>query len=65
MQTSDVAGKRADAPNGLLDVASVSLQDLVTRPRMGGSPALDGVMRRLFDARDRDKPTVSAFGSAI
>jgi hypothetical protein len=60
----------ADEPrpveSSLLDLAPRTLADLVAdgaRPAPGST--LDSVMRRLFDPRDRDRLTVSAFASGL
>lgn len=50
------------ADQELLDLARVRLADLT-----GDEPptTLDAVMRRLFDPRDRERLTVSAFASSL
>jgi hypothetical protein len=54
--------KPPDDPQ-LLDLADVRLRTLLTDPNP--DTALDAIMRRLFDPRERDLITVSAFGSAL
>jgi hypothetical protein len=54
--------KPPDDPQ-LLDLADVRLRTLLADP--DSDATLDAIMRRLFDPRDRDLITVSAFGSAL
>lgn len=46
----------------LLDLAQARLAEV---ERKVADRTLDDVLRRLFDPRDRDRVTVSAFGSAL
>jgi FXSXX-COOH protein len=46
----------------LLDLARARVAEVVER---ADEPALDSVMRRLFDPAERDRLTVSAFQSAL
>lgn len=51
--------------DGLLDLADVRLQALLFGPDSETTLTLDSVMKRLFDPRERDLLTVSAFSSAL
>ncbi len=53
------------AGEGLLDLAGQRLRTLITETDPATDSTLDAVMRRLFDPRERDLLTVSAFGSAL
>jgi hypothetical protein len=50
---------------GLLDLSSVRLRALVLETDPSSTSTLDSVMKRLFDPRERDLLTVSAFASAL
>jgi hypothetical protein len=66
MHVSDVADPAADVTDGLRELASVRLQDLLVKKKDAApTSTLDGVIRRLFDPGDREKVTVSAFGSSL
>lgn len=54
-----------EVQGGLLDLAAVRLQALVSEPDTEATSTLDSVMKRLFDPRERDLLTVSAFQSAL
>nr|BFE55796.1 hypothetical protein GCM10020063_003220 [Dactylosporangium thailandense] len=54
-----------EVQSGLLDLAGVRLRTLITEPDAPTASTLDSVMRRLFDPRERDLLTVSAFQSAL
>ena len=54
-----------DPAEGLLDLAAVRLRTLLSEPDEATASTLDSVMKRLFDPRERDLLTVSAFGSAL
>jgi hypothetical protein len=54
-----------EVQGGLLDLAAVRLQALVSEPDSAATSTLDSVMKRLFDPRERDLLTVSAFQSAL
>lgn len=49
----------------LLDLANVRLRTLLFEPDSETTSTLDSVMKRLFDPRERDLLTVSAFSSAL
>jgi hypothetical protein len=57
-----VAAPAADQE--LLDLAEVRLEALLADDAEPDSP-LDRIMRRLFDPRDREQLTVSAFASSL
>jgi hypothetical protein len=54
-----------EVQDGLLDLANVRLQTLLFEPDWETTSTLDSVMKRLFDPRERDLGTVSAFSSAL
>lgn len=54
----------ADPPASLLDLAHKRLEALL-EPDSETTSTLDAVMQRLFDPRERDLLTVSAFSSAL
>jgi hypothetical protein len=54
-----------DPREGLLDLAAVRLRTLLDEPDEATASTLDSVMKRLFDPRERDLLTVSAFASAL
>ncbi|HTJ36474.1 MAG TPA: hypothetical protein VL738_24920 [Dactylosporangium sp.] len=54
-----------EVQDGLLDLAHVRLQALLLEPDSATTSTLDSVMKRLFDPRERDLLTVSAFSSAL
>jgi hypothetical protein len=54
-----------EVQDGLLDLAHVRLQALLFEPDSETTSTLDSVMKRLFDPRERDLLTVSAFSSAL
>jgi len=49
----------------LLDLAKVQLQTLLSKSDREAESTLDSVRRRLFDPNERDRQTISAFGSAL
>ena len=49
----------------LLDLSPVRLRALVLESDASSTSTLDSVMKRLFDPRERDLLTVSAFSSAL
>ena len=51
--------------HGLLDLAAVRLEALLSEPDSATTSTLDSVMKRLFDPRDRELLTVSAFASSL
>lgn len=59
----------ADVPpaieHGLLDLAAIRLATLLAEPDTATTSTLDSVMKRLFDPRDREQLTVSAFASSL
>ena len=65
MHNSDVAVAPAGVQDELLDLTPVALHELLSNRDTAATQGLDVVMRRVFDPRDRDKLTVSAFGSAL
>jgi len=65
MQKPATAAVEDAIQDGLLDLASVRLQTLLSASDTAPNTTLDSVMRRLFDPRERDLVTVSAFGSAL
>lgn len=60
MLTADTLPAPAESGAELLALAGARLAELVDGPA-----TLDAVMRRLFDPRERDLLTVSAFSSAL
>jgi hypothetical protein len=50
---------------GLLDLADLRLAAVLAESDSAMLSTLDSVMRRLFDPRDRDRLTVSAFASSL
>jgi hypothetical protein len=62
-----VAQDLADPPIAveLLDLARVRLQALLFEPDSETTSTLDSVMKRLFDPKERDLLTVSAFSSSL
>jgi hypothetical protein len=59
-----VAQDLADPPVDLLDLAHRRLEE-VERAVAAPNSTLDAVLQRLFDPRERDLLTVSAFSSAL
>lgn len=49
----------------LLDLADARLKRILTDSDDSTDTTLDAVMQRLFDPRERDLVTVSAFGSSL
>lgn len=52
-------------PADLIDLAKVRLRTLLSDSDTTPNTTLAAVMKRLFDPRERDLVTVSAFGSAL
>jgi hypothetical protein len=65
MQKPDTAAVADANQDGLLDLASVRLRTLLSESDSAPNTTLDSVMKRLFDPRERDLVTVSAFGSSL
>jgi len=65
MQKTEPVGDTEDVQSGLLDLAEVRLHELLSDRDAVASSTLDGVMRRLFDPSDRERPTISAFASSL
>ena len=64
MHNSSAVAATEDTGGGLLDLAPVPFHVLLAEQDTKATTVLDSVLRRLFDP-DRDKLTVSAFGSAL
>ncbi|MEV6929907.1 hypothetical protein AB0M46_36240 [Dactylosporangium sp. NPDC051485] len=64
MEAMDKPGAN-EVQDELLELATVRLQALMTEPDSATSSTLDSVMRRLFNPKERDLLTVSAFSSAL
>ncbi|MEU7867646.1 hypothetical protein [Dactylosporangium sp. NPDC049140] len=65
MQKAADAAVPASIQAPLLDLASAPLATLLSEPEGPERTTLNVVMKRLFDPRERDLLTVSAFGSAL
>jgi hypothetical protein len=63
LATPDIAP--GDVQHGLLDLAAMRLEALLSEPDAATTSTLDSLMRRLFDPRDRELLTVSAFASSL
>ena len=50
---------------GLLELAPVRLTALLSETDSAATTTLDSVLRRLFDPRERELLTVSAFNSSL
>jgi len=63
MHTLDTPNSTIEGPHRSADLATAPIATLTS---MGSDhPVLKNVMRRAFKPNDRDKLTVSAFGSAL
>ena len=63
MHTPDTATSTIEGPHRPADLATTPIATLTS---MGfDHPVLKNVMQRAFGPKDRDKLTVSAFGSAL
>jgi hypothetical protein len=65
LATPGSAVQADEVQDGLLDLANVRLQTLLFEPDWETTSTLDSVMKRLFDPRERDLRTGSAFSSAL
>ncbi|WP_426505189.1 hypothetical protein ACPPVO_46450 [Dactylosporangium sp. McL0621] len=65
MSQPDKIATPDNVQDGLLDLAEVRLQTLLSESGDSATTTLDNVMKRLFNPEEHDRLPISAFGSAL